>query len=162
MLPLVLEHTIPWKCFRLCYLLFVTLVLIDCIVSFSYKRNFSWSCLMLLVLSSFFPTIWSCTQPKMFNFCHFRVQKLSKFAKFCFLLPILTLLHLEKGKRDPSLLYFRLYYVHIFCSFALNVIIQWLKNFYLLIGFLVKITWTFLYQVPLKKVNKKTPINFDI
>ena len=140
MLPLVLEHTIPWKCFRLCYLLFVTLVLIDCIVSFSYKRNFSWSCLMLLVLSSFFPTIWSCTQPKMFNFCHFRVQKLSKFAKFCFLLPILTLLHLEKGKRDPSLLYFRLYYVHIFCSFTLNVIIQWLKNFYLLIGFLVKIT----------------------
>ena len=119
---------------------FVTIVLIGCIVSFTYKGNFSWSCLMLLVLSSFFPTIWSCTQPKMFNFCHFRVQKLSKFAKFCFLLPILTLLHLEKGKRDPSLLYFRLYYVHIFCSFALNVIIQWLKNFYLLIGFLVKIT----------------------
>ena len=60
----------------------------------------------------------------MFIFCHFRIQKLRKFAKFCFLLPILTLSCLEIGKKKPSLIYFRLYYVHIYCSFALNVIIQ--------------------------------------
>ena len=62
-------------------------------------------------------------EPKMSIFCHFRIQKLRKFAKFCFLLPILTFLHLEIGKKT-SLIYFRLYYVHIYCSFALNVIIQ--------------------------------------
>ena len=62
--------------------------------------------------------------PKMSIFCHFRIQKLRrKFAKFCFLLPILTLLHIKIGKKT-SLIYFRLYYVRIYCSFALNVIIQ--------------------------------------
>ena len=81
-------------------LTFVTIVLIGCIVSFTYKGNFSWSCLMLLVLSSFFPTIWSCTEPKLVIFCHFRIQKLRKYTKFVFLLPILTLLHLEKGKKN--------------------------------------------------------------
>ena len=60
----------------------------------------------------------------MFIVCHFRTQRLRKFAKFCFLLPILILLHLEIGKKNPSLIYFKLYYVHIFYSFALNVIIQ--------------------------------------
>ena len=68
---------------------------IDCIVSFSSKRNLSWSCFMLLVLSGFFRTIWSCTEPKMFISCHFGMQKLRKLAKFCFLLPIITLLHLK-------------------------------------------------------------------
>ena len=57
-------------------------------------------------------------------FCHFRIQKLRKFAKFRFLLHILTLLHLEMGKKKTSLIYFRLYYVHVYRSFALNVIIQ--------------------------------------
>ena len=112
-------------------LTFVTLVLIGCIVSFSSKRNFSWSCLMLLVLSSFFPTIWSCTEPKLFIFCHFRIQKLRKFAKFCFLLSILILLHLQIGRKN--------HFWYIYCSFPLNVIILWLKNFKPLIRFLVKI-----------------------
>ena len=110
-------------------LTFVTLVLIGRIVWFLYKRNFSWSFVMLLVISSFFPTIWSCTEPKIIIFCHFRIQKLWKFAKFCFSLPILTLLHLEISEKKPSWIYFRLYYVHIYCSFALNFIMQWLKNF---------------------------------
>ena len=39
-------------------------------------------------------------EPKMTIFCHFRIQKLRKFAKFCFSLPILTLLHLEISKKS--------------------------------------------------------------
>ena len=38
--------------------------------------------------------------PKISVFCHFRIQKMREFAKSCFLLPILTLLHLEIGKKN--------------------------------------------------------------
>ena len=139
MLPLVLKHTIPWKCFRLCYLLFVALVLIGCIVSFSSKRNFSWSCLMLLVLSSFFPYNLKLHWAKNVHCLSVSYAEIEEICQILFLLPILTPLHLEIGKK--SLTYFRLYYVHIFRSFALNVVIHWLLNFKLLICYTIIIIY---------------------
>ena len=68
----------------------------------------------------------------MFIVYHFRIQK---SAKICFLFPILTLLHLEISKKKTSLIYFSLYYVHIYYSFALNVIILLVKNFKLVIRY---------------------------
>ena len=94
---------------------------------------------MLLVLSSFFSYNLKLHWAKNVHCLSVSYAEIEEICQILFLLPILTPLHLEIGKK--SLTYFRFYYVHILRSFALNVVIHWLMNFKLLICYTIIIIY---------------------